>query len=295
MAMVVLPVLRSPMISSRWPRPIGVIASIDLMPVCSGSCTGLRPVMPGAWISMRRGCTPVSSPAPVDRLAEGVDDATEHAVADGHRQDAPGRLDGLTLLDRVDVAEHDGADRLLVEVEREADGAVLELEQLVHGGVGQPGHAGDAVADLGDAADGAGLERRREAVEVRLERGGDVGGGEREFSHVVGSSGAASCLEAGLQLVETGADGAVDDGVADGGDEAAEHASGRRSTLTLTLRAGGVGERGRADGRCWSGGERRRRCAPRRPARPSTRRPAARAGRRWPAGRGRGPTRRPSR
>jgi hypothetical protein len=28
MAMAVLPVCRSPMISSRWPRPIGVIASI---------------------------------------------------------------------------------------------------------------------------------------------------------------------------------------------------------------------------------------------------------------------------
>jgi hypothetical protein len=41
-AIVVLPVLRSPMISSRWPRPIGVIESMALMPVCSGSCTGLR-------------------------------------------------------------------------------------------------------------------------------------------------------------------------------------------------------------------------------------------------------------
>ena len=40
---VVLPVLRSPMMSSRWPRPIGVIASMALMPVCSGSCTGWRP------------------------------------------------------------------------------------------------------------------------------------------------------------------------------------------------------------------------------------------------------------
>ena len=47
MATVVLPVLRSPMISSRWPRPIGVMASMALMPVCSGSCTGLRPMMPG--------------------------------------------------------------------------------------------------------------------------------------------------------------------------------------------------------------------------------------------------------
>ena len=35
-----------------------------LMPVCIGSCTGLRPMMPGAWISMRRGATLVSGPLP---------------------------------------------------------------------------------------------------------------------------------------------------------------------------------------------------------------------------------------
>ena len=59
------------------------------------------------------------------------------------------------------VAEDDGADRLLVEVQGEADGAVLELEQLVDGGVGQPADAGDAVADLEDAADLADARRRR--------------------------------------------------------------------------------------------------------------------------------------
>src|SRR5262245_25527541 len=63
-AIVVLPVLRSPMISSRWPRPIGVIESMALIPVWRGSCTGLRPMMPGAWISMRRVPTFVSGPLP---------------------------------------------------------------------------------------------------------------------------------------------------------------------------------------------------------------------------------------
>ena len=154
------------------------------MPVCSGSCTGLRPDD-----ARRLDLHPPRLHAgevalAVDRLAEGVDHPAEHAVADGHREDPAGRLDRLALLDVVDVAEHDGADRLLVEVEGEADGAVLELEQLVDGGVGQAGHAGDAVADLGDAADGAGLERRLEALEVLLERRRDVGGGEGEFSHV---------------------------------------------------------------------------------------------------------------
>ena len=51
MAMVVLPVLRSPMISSRWPRPIGIIESIAMMPVSTGWETDLRTMMPGAIFS----------------------------------------------------------------------------------------------------------------------------------------------------------------------------------------------------------------------------------------------------
>ena len=89
-------------------------------------------------------------------------------VADGHRQDATGGLHGLALFDGVGVAEHHRADRVLVEVEGEADRAVGELEQLVHAAVGQAGDAGDAVADFGDAPDGACLERGLEAFEVLL-------------------------------------------------------------------------------------------------------------------------------
>src|SRR5579875_3648044 len=44
----VLPVERSPMISSRWPRPTFVIASMALIPVWSGSLTGWRATPPGA-------------------------------------------------------------------------------------------------------------------------------------------------------------------------------------------------------------------------------------------------------
>ena len=47
-ATAVLPVWRSPMISSRWPRPIGTIESIALMPVCSGCDTERRAITPGA-------------------------------------------------------------------------------------------------------------------------------------------------------------------------------------------------------------------------------------------------------
>ena len=56
-------------------------------------------------------------------------------VADGDAEDAAGGLHGLALLDAVGVAEHHGADRLLVEVQRQPDGAVFELEQLVDAAV----------------------------------------------------------------------------------------------------------------------------------------------------------------
>ncbi len=150
--------------------------------------------------------------AAIDGLTEGVDDASEDAVTDRDREDPTGRLDRLPLLDLVALAEDDRADGRLVEVEGETDRAVLELEELVHGGVGETGDAGDAVADLDYAADGAGLERGLVALKVLRDRLGDIGCGDREFSHGL-------LLETALQLVDAGADAPVDDGVADGGHE----------------------------------------------------------------------------
>src|ERR1700733_10490969 len=64
MMTAVLPVCRSPMPSSRWPRPIGISASIAFNPVCTGSCTDLRGMMPGAFTSTRPRTTSVSGPLP---------------------------------------------------------------------------------------------------------------------------------------------------------------------------------------------------------------------------------------
>src|SRR6478609_204490 len=63
-AIVVLPVERSPMISWRWPRPIGVIESMALMPVASGSCTDLRSITVGAGSSRARRLSDAISPSP---------------------------------------------------------------------------------------------------------------------------------------------------------------------------------------------------------------------------------------
>ena len=51
-ATAVLPVWRSPMMSSRWPRPTGTIESIAFKPVCTGCDTDLRQITPGATFSM---------------------------------------------------------------------------------------------------------------------------------------------------------------------------------------------------------------------------------------------------
>ena len=60
----VLPVCRSPSISSRCPRPMGIIASMALMPVCSGTVTGARSRMAGAGRSMGRRSVVATGPRP---------------------------------------------------------------------------------------------------------------------------------------------------------------------------------------------------------------------------------------
>ena len=89
----------------------------------------------------------------VERVAERVDDAAEHALADRHAHDLAGAADGLALLDELPLAEERDADVVLLEVEREADDAVLELEHLERDAVLEAVDAGDAVADLQHGAD----------------------------------------------------------------------------------------------------------------------------------------------
>src|SRR3954447_10836359 len=116
-AIAVLPVWRSPMISSRWPRPIGIIASIALRPVCIGSFTGWGWTTPGGLNSAGRDSSVGVSPLPptrglggaelvggdlalaVQRGAERGDDAAEHLLADRDLQEALRALDRVALHD----------------------------------------------------------------------------------------------------------------------------------------------------------------------------------------------------
>ena len=146
-ATAVLPVWRSPMISSRWPRPIGTIESMALRPVCTGWLTLLRQITPGATRSIGERLRRLDRALAVERVAERVHDAAEHLGADRHFEDAAGGLDRRALADVAVFAEHDGADRVLLEVQREAEGVVRELEHFAVGDVGEAVHAADAVRD----------------------------------------------------------------------------------------------------------------------------------------------------
>ena len=63
-AIAVLPVWRSPRISSRWPRPTGMSASITMRPVWRGTVTGERSMMGGEGRSMGRRLPEATGPLP---------------------------------------------------------------------------------------------------------------------------------------------------------------------------------------------------------------------------------------
>ena len=94
----VLPVWRSPMINSRWPRPIGIIASMALMPVCSGSRTGWRSSTPGAMRSSGLRCFVAIGPFAVERHAQRIDHAANQRFAHRHGHDRVRALDGVAFL-----------------------------------------------------------------------------------------------------------------------------------------------------------------------------------------------------
>src|ERR1700760_1067032 len=81
-AIAVLPVERSPMISSRWPRPTFVIVSIALSPVWSGSFTRWARDPAGRLELERPGLLRVDRALTVERIAERVDNPAEQRLAD---------------------------------------------------------------------------------------------------------------------------------------------------------------------------------------------------------------------
>jgi hypothetical protein len=134
----------------------------------------------------------------VDRTAERVDDAADELGPDGDLEHAPGAPDLVALLELEVVAEDDGADVVLFEVEREGGDGVARLtrQHLEH-------LAGHRLLESVDARDSVlHLEDGPDLFDVELvEVGGfdlpeedvlDLAGAERGFgSHTSGRKGAA--------------------------------------------------------------------------------------------------------
>ena len=119
-ATVVLPVLRSPMISSRWPRPMGVMASMALMPGLQGLAHRLAADDARRLDLHAARLGAVDRALAVDRLAQRVHHPAQERVAHRHGLDPPGGLDRLLLFEVVHLAQDDGTDGVLVQVEGQA-------------------------------------------------------------------------------------------------------------------------------------------------------------------------------
>ena len=141
------------MISSRWPRPIGIIESIAFSPVCIGSSTGWRWTTPGALNSAGRVSVVLMSPLSSSGRPSGSTRRPSSSSPTGISSSLLGALDGVALDDLVPVAEQHGADVVGLEVQRQADDVVRQLEHLERHAVVEPVDAGDPVADLEHGAD----------------------------------------------------------------------------------------------------------------------------------------------
>ena len=159
----VFPVWRSPMISSRCPRPIGIIPSIAFRPVCTGVLTGCRWTTPGALNSAGRVSDGVDLALVVERAPERVDHASQQRLAHRDLEQLSGALHGVAFDDLVPLAEQHRADVVLLEVQSQAGDVVGQLEHLERHAVLEPMDPSDPVgyrehrADLGEVG-GLGLQ-----------------------------------------------------------------------------------------------------------------------------------------
>ena len=110
MPMVVLPIARSPMMSSRWPRPSANKASITTRPVCTGWTTRSRSMIAGAGRSIGMVVVVDDRSLAVERSSERIDDAAEQFRPHRHAHDIAGAAHAIARLDAVDVVEQHAAD-----------------------------------------------------------------------------------------------------------------------------------------------------------------------------------------
>ena len=153
---------------------MGIIESIALMPVCTGSFTGCRSTTPGALNSSGRVSDDSIGGPPSTGWPSGLTMRPISCLADRHARDAPRTTHRLPLLHVLPVSEQRRSDVVLLEVQRDADDAVVELEHLHGDGALEPVDAGDAVAHLEHSADLGEVGLDGEVFDALLEDRGDL-------------------------------------------------------------------------------------------------------------------------
>ena len=252
MAIAVLPVWRSPMISSRWPRPIGISASMALMPVWTGVSTDWRTMTPGAMRSTGRVFVVSIGPLSSSGLPSGSTTRPSSAWPTGTSTTRPVVL---TV-----------SPSLIAEASPRMTAPTVSSSRLRAMPMTPPGNSsssearapcepvdlGDAVADLDDRADVARLGIGVERVDRGLDDVDDlVGADGHGFSCRLGGAGAIGARhEALAEPLEAAPDAGVVEGVADPDGEPADQrfvdldpevdGSSRSSAATFLLERRGL-------------------------------------------------------
>ena len=86
---------------------MGVIESIALIPVCSGSHTGWRSETPVAMTSTGRDSAATIGPLPSSGIAEWIYHASDDGVTHRHRQQLAEAFDFVALVDAQEIAQDD--------------------------------------------------------------------------------------------------------------------------------------------------------------------------------------------
>ena len=153
---------------------MGIIESMARMPVCMGSCTGLREMTPGALNSTGRMPSALMGPLPSIGMPSGLTTRPSISRPDGTSTIRPVVRNLVVLLDCRDVTQEHGAHFVFLEVLGQAvDGLAAlprEFQKLAGHGVLQAVDARNAVADLDDGADLARLDARVQGVKLLAQR-----------------------------------------------------------------------------------------------------------------------------
>jgi hypothetical protein len=200
-ASVVLPVWRSPTISSRWPRPMGNSASTTFTPVCSGVRTASRATIGVAGRStgqrrdVRKGGPPSSG------RPSGSTTRPSRASPTGTSSTRPVRATSVPAPTPASELSSTTPDVIAPQVEGHALLAAGEAHHLVGAHPRQPAHGGDAAADRRHHAqlvdrelrNATGPRRRRDA---RPRRAGRRRAGASSFAHGASASAAGPAVQA---------------------------------------------------------------------------------------------------